>query len=102
MSKQYIRALGNGGAHHEECRRGDIAGHVDIAGGQLAAGRDRDDLTLARHRMPKTRQHALGMITRRGRLPDRGPAFGVETGEQQAGFHLGAGHGHLIVNTLER
>src|SRR5208337_3757213 len=41
------------------------------------------------------------MIARLGRLRDERFAASVEAGEQYGGLHLGAGHGHVVVNAMQ-
>ena len=46
-------------------------------------------------------KHALGVVTRNGRLHDGGVAARVKTSEQDRRFHLRAGHRHHVVNAFE-
>ena len=93
-----IRTRRDARAHQEESRRGNVTGDFHRSGTQTTGAFDTDGIALSLHGVAEGRQHALGMVPTWRRLVDAGDAIGIQAGQQQAGFHLGAGHRHFIVD----
>src|SRR5690606_3152277 len=101
VAKRQVRIFGNTGRHQEKRGRGNISRHINGASRQFASTGDTGSRTVAVNVVTETLQHALGMIPGWRRLGHRGNTLSVESRQQQAGFHLGTGHRHFVMNARE-
>ena len=82
----------------EERRRGDIGRHPQRGAAQARTALHRP---VAGQGHAERGQHVLGVVAAEQRLPHRGHAVRVEAGQQQAGFHLRAGHRRFVADALQ-
>ncbi len=91
----------------EENGRGKIAGDIEglRSQGDFAGAVDRaldgDGAAALGDLRAEKFKGQLGVIARGGGFGDERFAFGEEAGEENGGFHLGAGHGHFVLNAME-
>ena len=88
--------------HQEECRGRDIARHANVRRLQRLRCGKRHHAVACADLATEALQHALGVIARDSRLDHRGLTCRVQTRQQHRGFHLRAGHGHLVADPLQR
>ena len=62
---------------------------------------DGESASLFLERRAEFAEREFGVVTGGGGLDDGSIAFGEEAREKDGGFHLRAGHGHLVVNATE-
>ncbi len=86
----------------EEGGGGDVGGDGDLARFQARGRAHGDGPALAADLGPGGGQHPLAVVAARVRLDDARLALGQQSGEQQAGLHLGAGDRHLVGDPLQR
>ena len=89
------------GPHEEKRRGGDVSRNINIGAGQGASTLKADNAILSLHGVPKTRQHALGVVPGRRGLGHAGLTSGIKTSQQYAGFDLRAGHWQVIVQARQ-
>ena len=92
------------GGHEQEGGGGDVAGESEVqrregpGEGRHADGERLVGADVGAH----GGQHALGVVARGAGFAKRSDAVGGECGEDEAGLHLGAGHGQRAVRGAQR
>src|SRR5262245_34729292 len=97
-----LTARNDQGADQEERRGGEVARDRDVPSLETLGRSDGDRATVAPDLGPGRSEQPLGVITRPERLADGRRTLGEQAGEEQAGLHLSAGDGHLVVDAPER
>ena len=94
---------GQAAGHHEERRRGEVAGHADVRR-RAASGhpRWRPSRPLAATSTPNAREHPLGVVARGRRLGHARAAVGLQSREQHRRLHLRARHRQRVVDGAQR
>ncbi len=86
----------------KKCRRGQIARHARIDSMQLLPALNADRQFAPLHLGAKRAQRQLAVVPRMYRLMHLRDAARLQSGKQQAGLHLRAGDGRLIVQAAQR
>ena len=99
--KQRLFRRGETSGDHEEGRRGEIRGHLDLRAFELLAALDRDRRAVRTDLDAERAKHPFRVIARGRRLGDPRNALRLKAGEDHRRFHLGAGDGQFVVDALQ-
>ena len=95
------RAAGDQARHDEECRRREIAGHIDARAREVRRSGNGDRRILAADGNTEGRQHPFRVIARGLGFDDAGRAIGIKAREQDRGLHLRARHVEFVAGPAQ-
>jgi len=90
------------GGHQKVRRRRYVAGNRHVGAHRSGAAANRNRIAVPRDGRVHRLQHDLGVIARRHPLDHRRLSIREQAGDQERRLHLRAGHGHLVLNAVQR
>ncbi len=101
VSDEKLRVRDQESGGQEEGGGGDVSRNSDFLAGKLPGRLDDSGGALGSHIRAEARKHQLRVVS--GDVGFRHPrlAVGVETGQQDGGFHLGGGHRGLVADSVQ-